>query len=94
MLSSERPRSALKIYLDVLTTVRDEGNTRSTRILYRANLSHDRLVRYLGELTAKGLLEERQDEDGRFYTLTQKGLDFIYQVKKAEAFVVGFGLSI
>jgi len=93
-LSSERPRSALKIYLDILITVRDEGNTKPTRILYRANLSHDRLVKYLGELTTKGLLDERQDEDSKFYTLTQKGLDFINQIKKAEAFVMGFGLAI
>ena len=93
-MSSERPRSALKIYLDMLVTVRDEGNTRPTRILYRANLSHDRLVRYMGELTQKGLLEERQDKDGKYYVLTQKGLEFINQVKKAEAFVTGFGLGI
>jgi predicted transcriptional regulator len=93
-LSAERPRSALKIYLDILVTVRDEGNTRPTRILYRANLSHDRLVKYLGELCSKGLLEEKQDADGKYYTLTQKGLDFINQIKKAEAFVMGFGLGI
>jgi predicted transcriptional regulator len=94
VLSSERPRSALKIYLDILITVRDEGNTKPTRILYKANLSHDRLVKYLGELTTKGLLDERQEEDSKFYTLTQKGLDFINQIKKAEAFVMGFGLAI
>jgi predicted transcriptional regulator len=93
-LSSERPRSALKIYLDMLVTVRDEGNTRPTRILYKANLSHDRLVKYLGELSSKGLIEERTDDDGKFYVLTQKGLDFINQIKKAEAFVMGFGLAI
>lgn len=93
-MSSDRPRSALKIYLDILETVRDEGNTRPTRVLYRANLSHDRLVRYLGELSSRGLLEEKQDEDGKYYILTGKGLDFINQVKKAEAFVMGFGLTI
>ena len=93
-MSSERPRSALKIYLDILVTVRDEGNTKPTRILYRANLSHDRLVKYLGELTQKGLLEERQDEDSKYFVLTQKGLEFINQVKKAEAFVMGFGLGL
>jgi predicted transcriptional regulator len=93
-LSGERPRSSLKIYLDILETVRDEGNTRPTRILYRANLSHDRLVKYLSELNTRTLLEERTDSDGKYYTLTAKGLDFINQVKKAEAFVMGFGLSI
>jgi predicted transcriptional regulator len=94
VLSGERPRSALKIYLDILVTVRDEGKTKPTRILYKANLSHDRLVKYIGELSSKGLLEERQEDEGKYYTLTQKGLDFINQVKKAEAFVMGFGLAI
>lgn len=93
-LASEKPRSALKIYLDILVTVRDEGNTRPTRILYRANLSHDRLVRYMSELSSKGLVDERQDDDGKFYVLTQKGLEFINQVKRAEAFIMGFGLTI
>ena len=93
-MSGERPRSALKIYLDILETVRDEGNTRPTRILYHANLSHDRLVKYLGELSGRALLEERQDNEGKYYVLTSKGLDFINQVKKAEAFVMGFGLTI
>ncbi|MGA2665261.1 MAG: winged helix-turn-helix domain-containing protein [Nitrososphaerales archaeon] len=93
-MSGERPRSALKIYLDILVTVRDEGKTKPTRILYKANLSHDRLVKYIGELSSKGLLEERQEDEGKYYTLTQKGLDFINQVKKAEAFVMGFGLAI
>ena len=93
-MSSERPRSALKIYLDILVTVRDEGKCKPTRILYKANLSHDRLVKYIGELISKDLLEEKVEEDGKYYTLTQKGLDFINQVKKAEAFVMGFGLAI
>ncbi len=44
--------------------------------------------------SSKGLLEEKQDEDSKYYTLTSKGLEFINQVKKAEAFVVGFGLAI
>lgn len=93
-MSSEKQRSPLKIHLDILDTVKAEGNTRPTRILYRANLSHDRLVKYLGELVAKGLIEEKQDEGDKYYVLTQKGLEFMIQVKKAEAFVQGFGLAI
>ena len=47
----------------------------------------------LRTLQSVGFVE--QDEDsGKYYTLTQKGLDFINQIKKAEAFVMGFGLAI
>jgi predicted transcriptional regulator len=93
LAQSERPRSALRIYLDILETVHQEGETKPTRILYRANLSHDRLVRYIGELVTKGLLEERQTPDGRSYVLTPAGVSFINELRKAEAFVAGFGIN-
>ncbi len=94
LVQPEKPRSSLKIYLDVLNTVLEDGRAKPTRILYRANLSHDRLTRYLEELKAKGLLAENQAEEGRYYTLTPKGLEFINEVKKAEAFVAAFGVKI
>ena len=94
MVQPEKPRSSLKIYLDILNTVLEEGKAKPTRILYRANLSHDRLTKYIEELKSKGLIKENQVEDGRFYTITQQGLDFVHEVKKAESFVSGFGLNI
>ncbi len=94
LVQPEKPRSSLKIYLDILNTVLEEGKAKPTRILYRANLSHDRLTKYLDELKAKGLVNENQVEDGRFYTITPQGLDFVHEVKKAESFVSGFGLNI
>jgi len=93
LAQSERPRSALRIYLDILETVHQEGETKPTRILYRANLSHDRLVRYIGELVSKGLLQEKQVPDGRSYVLTPAGISFINELRKAEAFVAGFGIN-
>lgn len=93
MTQSERPRSAIRIYLDILETVHQEGSTKPTKILYRANLSHDRLVKYIGELVSKGLLEEKQDGDGRSYTLTPSGVNFINELRKAEAFAAGFGIN-
>jgi predicted transcriptional regulator len=94
-LSSSRIRSALKIRLDILETVRDEGPSKPTKIMRMAKLSHDRLVRYLGELVSRGLLKENRDSSARSYTLTAKGLDFVNQMKETEAFFVTvFGLSI
>ena len=94
LVQPEKPRSSLKIYLDILSTVLEEGDTKPTRILYRANLSHDRLTRYIEELKAKGLINENQIEDGRYYTITPKGLDFLHEIKRAESFLAGFGLSV
>jgi predicted transcriptional regulator len=92
--SADRPRSALKIRLEILETVRDHGASKSTKIMHTANLSHARFVRYLEELVSKGLLRENLDDKGKSYALTAVGLDFVRQVKEAETFVAAFGLTL
>ena len=65
-------RSQMEIYIDILKAVVD-GKRRPTHIMYRANLSHQLLEKYLGLLLDKQLL---QREDRRYYT-TEKGQAFI-----------------
>jgi predicted transcriptional regulator len=49
-----------------------------THIMYRANLSHRQLEKYLAFLKENGLLEEASDPDtGPMYRVTQKGIDFL-----------------
>ncbi len=90
----EKQRSVLRINLDILNAVRDEGDAKPTHILYKANLSHDRLVKYLEELTSKGLIEVTQEGENRTYRLTSKGVSFLIEMRRAESFVQGFGLAI
>jgi len=90
----EKQRSALRINLDILNAIQEEGNAKPTHILYRANLSHDRLVKYLDELTAKGLIEKQQDGENRSYNITPKGVSFLIEIRRAESFIQGFGLAI
>ena len=94
MSQGEKQRSVIRINLDILYSVRDEGEAKPTHILYKANLSHERLVRYLDDLTAKGLIEMKQDGENRTYSLTTKGVSFLIEMRRAEAFVEGFGLNI
>jgi predicted transcriptional regulator len=91
---AEKQRSALRINLDILNAVREEGDAKPTHILYKANLSHERLVKYLDELTSKGLIEVRQDGETRTYRMTPKGIGFLVEMRRAESFVQGFGLDI
>lgn len=50
-----------------------------THIMYRANLSHRQLEKYLAFLEERGLLAQGIDEDlgNRMYRITEKGLDFL-----------------
>ena len=94
MGQAEKQRSVLRIKLDILNVVKEEGDAKPTHILYRANLSHDRLVKYLDELAGKGLIEMRQDGESKTYRLTPKGVGFLIEMMRAESFVQGFGLAI
>jgi predicted transcriptional regulator len=90
----EKQRSVLRINLDILNAVSEEGEAKPTHILYKANLSHERMVKYLDDLTGKGLIQMNQEGENRTYTLTPKGVGFLLEMRRAEAFVQGFGLAI
>ncbi len=93
MVQPEKPRSKIRIYMDILQAVQEDGMAKPTHILQKANLSHDRLTKYLGELVQKNLVKENQDATNRFYTMTEQGIKFLDELKKAETFVSGFGLG-
>ena len=94
MSQGEKQRSVLRISLDILNAVREEGDAKPTHILYKANLSHERLVRYLDDLTGQGLIEVKREGDNRTYSITPRGVSFLIEMRKAETFVQGFGLAI
>ncbi len=94
MAQGEKQRSVLRINLDILNAIREMGDAKPTHVLYKANLSHERLVRYLDDLTAKGLIEMKQEGENRTYNITAKGVGFLIEMRRAEAFVQGFGLAI
>jgi len=87
-------RSQFRIYVDVMRVIQREGNeAKPTRILYGANLSHDRLVKYLEELKSLGVIQE-SGSDEKVYGLTQKGIEFLNNFRKVEAFAGAFGFKI
>jgi len=89
----QRPRSALRIRLDILEALRDEGPSKANRIILVANLAHDRFAKCLGDLSSQGLLTESQD-NGRSYALTPKGLEFVNHLEEVQAFLAGLGLGL
>ena len=96
MRRKTRYRSKLRIIKDILAVLAEEGGLAGpTRILYGANLSHERLVRYLTEMEEKGLVERLTDEDGRSkYAITDRGRRLLREIRKIEEFLRAFGLEI
>ena len=94
MAGNEKQRSTLRIYVDILTAAEVEGNAKPTRILQRANLPHDRMMKHVGELQKRGLLDEVNNGGSRYYVVTPKGKNFVKEVQRAEAFLSAFGVNI
>lgn len=87
-------RSQMRIYVDIMRVIQREDNrAKPTRILYGANLSHDRLLKYLEELKTLGVIEEINNEE-RLYKLTQKGVEFLNEFIRVERFAGAFGFVI
>ncbi len=97
-MRSKKPyRSKMRILADMMRAIRDEGEEGAgpTRILYGANLSHDRLKQYLEELVEKELIEARTDNKNSVtYVLTEKGSEFLREFVKIERFSEAFGIEI
>lgn len=90
-----RPRMARREHARILGDVLD-GLSRSTRegratlagLAARANLPHDRLVEYLGELRGRGLVG-----DGKLPALTARGDQFLACYRAWMRIQVLYGLS-
>ena len=74
-------RSRLEIYLDVLEKV-SRGVSRPTNIMYKCNLSWRPLQEVLKSLIEKGLIEEIEHRNHKYYTITEKGKGILIYLEK------------
>jgi len=90
-LEEARAISSNRTRMEILASVLDvaQGGTIKTHIMYKANLSHRQLEKYLGFLKTKGLLEEVPEscETGRFYRVTEKGIQFLKDYARISAYL-------
>ena len=87
----------MRILADMMRAIQSEGEEGAgpTKILYAANLSHDRLKQYIDELMNKELIiEEDPDNNNRTYYLTEKGREFLREFIRIERFSEAFGIDI
>jgi predicted transcriptional regulator len=88
-------RSKTRIYADILDAILSRGGKSGpTHILLGANLSHDRLMKHLGQLVELDLVSEDVDNGDKIYKLTDKGRKFIVEFVKVEKFAEAFGVNI
>lgn len=86
-------RSKAKIFADILESISQQGHARPTKIMVEANLSYDRLVKYLEILFEKGLISKTSNSE-TLYSVTEKGLTYLSEYKRFERFAAAFGLRL
>ena len=89
-----KKRDRLQVIHDILKAIQNRnGRIKPTHILYKSNLSHQMLEEYLGELMAKGFVIENRTKEGKTYSLTPKGFEYLNKYKVIVEFVDSFGLN-
>ena len=69
------------------------GKIKPTHLLYKANLSHDALQRYVEELMEAGLVGEEELKGGKKqYVLRDSGFEFLEKYRHFKEFSDAFGI--
>jgi predicted transcriptional regulator len=94
MAKSSTKRSKVELYATVLDVIKryPEGS-RITKMSYGVGVPIDRLKAILSDLTTYGLVQTFEDEEdeGVYYTLTPRALDFLETYWKMRSFLEAFG---
>jgi len=86
-------RSKLDIVYDMLRAIEEKGGKIiPTHLLYKSNLSHQRMKLYLKELLRRTLIIETKVKKKTFYELTDEGRKFLQNFKQVKEFTEAFGL--
>lgn len=89
---SER-RSKLEIVGDILNAIQAKGGSiKPTHLLYKSNLSHERMKLYVEELETKGLIEEKEVKEKKMFSITDKGFEFLASFRKVKEMEDAFGI--
>ena len=89
-----KKRDRLKVIYDMLRVIRDHNNSiKPTPLLRYSNLSSQGFQEYLAELLEKEFIKEMEDKKGRkFYSLTDKGFEYLQKYSMITGFIEDFGL--
>lgn len=86
-------RNKIEIINDILISIQDKnGKIKPTHLLYKSNLSYQKMNEYINELIKKEMMKEKKVDKNKYYIITDRGLKFISEFKKMKEFTESFGL--
>jgi predicted transcriptional regulator len=85
-------RSKLRICIDILEAISRVGWAQQSYLMREANLSYDRLIKYLEFLLSRGLIVINQSQN--LYSLSDKGAELLNEFKRFEKLAKAFGIDV
>ena len=86
-------RAKIEIIFDILKAIQDKGGSiKPTHLLYKSNLSHQKMTLYVNELITKGFIKTALNNQNKIFAITSQGINYIQEYKKIKAFSDSFGL--
>lgn len=83
----------MNIISDMLAIVQEKRKgIKPTHLMYKANLSHSQMKKYLNELIKNKLIEKNLEKKENKIIITKKGKDFSLQYIQMREFENTFGL--
>ena len=89
-------RTSMQIVADLLTATQESGQDgiKTTSLLTKANLSHSRLSKFLGNLTGAGLINKIEFDGRHTFVITPKGRQYLESYTKFSRIAESFGLDL
>ncbi len=89
-------RTSMQIVADLLTVTEQSGQEgiKTTSLLTKANLSHSRLSKFLGNLTGAGLINKIEFDGRNTFVITTKGRQYLDSYVKFSSIAESFGLEL
>ncbi len=86
----------MQIIADLLVATQDSGREgiRPTTLLSKANLSHSRLGKFLGNLISAGLVNKIEYDGRHTFVITPKGRQYLESYQRFCSIAESFGLEL
>ena len=89
-------RTSTQIVGDLLMVTKNYGQegVKTSALLTKANLSHGRLSKFLGNLTGSGLINKIEFDGKHTFVITEKGRNYLESYKAFSDLAGSYGLDM